>query len=109
MHADGWRVGVGNVYEANEGLPLEGATVANDSGYSTLTAATEDPNVDDGFYILFAENALIADLHQFTASFMNFSPEVEMVDWLPAERLDKTFTWPPDTWSLTHSTCMRTC
>jgi hypothetical protein len=48
---------VGNVYDDNTDLPLNGATVTADTGAAFETVATpEDPNLDDGFYLLFVEN-----------------------------------------------------
>jgi hypothetical protein len=46
---------VGNVYDDNTGTTLNGAVVSHQGGASTTARATPlDPNVDDGFYILFA-------------------------------------------------------
>ena len=48
---------VGNVRDSNTGAGLNGATVTNIGGGSATTVATpNDPNLDDGFYILFAES-----------------------------------------------------
>ena len=50
---------VGNVYDQNTSLPLVGATVTADTGAATDTVATpDDPNVDDGFYLLFVEDVV---------------------------------------------------
>jgi len=54
----------GNVYDANTNAPLAGATVSNDSGHLAFTVPTEDPAVDDAFYILFSP----AGDHLFTAA-----------------------------------------
>jgi subtilisin family serine protease len=46
---------VGNVYDENTNDGLSGAMVVNDSGYTATAQATpDDPDVDDGFYTLFA-------------------------------------------------------
>jgi hypothetical protein len=45
----------GNVYDDNTALPINGATVSLESGQTTQTLATpNDPNVDDGFYMIYA-------------------------------------------------------
>ncbi len=45
----------GNVYDDNTGLPIIGATVTLDTGQTAQTVATpNDPNVDDGFFTIFA-------------------------------------------------------
>ncbi|MGC8763797.1 MAG: carboxypeptidase regulatory-like domain-containing protein, partial [Acidobacteriota bacterium] len=47
---------VGNVYDGNTGLPLNGATVANTTtGGAAVTAGTPDPAVDEGFYCLYGD------------------------------------------------------
>lgn len=45
---------VGNTFDANTLAPLAGARVSNDSGRSTMTLATIDPNVPDSFYTMFS-------------------------------------------------------
>ncbi|MBN1314769.1 MAG: S8 family serine peptidase [Anaerolineales bacterium] len=45
---------VGNVYDANTGGGLDGVTVSNGSGYSTISGPTPDPAVAEGFYTLFS-------------------------------------------------------
>ncbi len=45
---------VGNVYDANTNLALNGAGVRNQGAYTATTAATPDPDVDEGFYTLFS-------------------------------------------------------
>lgn len=60
---------VGNAYDANTLKAMAGVTVSNDGGYSTATAATDDPNVDDGFYTLYSPSGT----HTFTASLSNSS------------------------------------
>lgn len=44
----------GNVYDANTGSGVDGATVSNGSGYATVSGPTPDPAVDEGFYTLFS-------------------------------------------------------
>ena len=44
---------VGQVYAIDTDAPLADAKVSNLSGYLTVTAATADVNIDDGFYTLF--------------------------------------------------------
>lgn len=46
---------LGNVYDANTGLPLNGAVVTLDSGGTATTVATPaDPAVDDGFFVIYS-------------------------------------------------------
>ncbi|MHB1356825.1 MAG: carboxypeptidase regulatory-like domain-containing protein, partial [Anaerolineae bacterium] len=45
---------VGNVFDLNTGLPLNGVQVSTDNGLSTISVSTPDPAVPDGFYVLFA-------------------------------------------------------
>ena len=75
--ADGGLV-VGNVYDTNLGMPLTGALVTNDSGGSTNTVATVDPNVGDSFYTLFSPSGT----HDFTASYPDYTTTTEPVDVL---------------------------
>jgi hypothetical protein len=79
---------VGNVYDTNSGLPFESATVESDSGYSTLTAATSDPAVDDSFYVLFSP----AGPHQFTASFEGYTPDDTAVNVVAGGTVEQDFS-----------------
>lgn len=55
VYGGGFGIFYGNVYDENTELPLNGATVTLDSGQTATTAATpNDPNRDDGFYIISA-------------------------------------------------------
>ena len=45
---------VGNVYDDNTGDPLVGAFVSSDDDTMITAATPADPNVDDGFYTIFA-------------------------------------------------------
>jgi subtilisin family serine protease len=45
---------VGNVYDDNTGAALVGAYVSSDEDSMTTVAIPDDPNVDDGFYTVFA-------------------------------------------------------
>jgi len=63
---------VGNVYDNNTGYGLDGATVSNESGYSTTTGPTPDPTVDEGFYTLFSPQGS----HVFTATRSGYAPDV---------------------------------
>ncbi|MEW6758928.1 MAG: carboxypeptidase regulatory-like domain-containing protein, partial [Acidobacteriota bacterium] len=63
---------VGNVYDANTNLPLNGAAVDNaTTGGSATAAATPDPVADDGFYYLYGAEPT-SDL---TASFAGYGPD----------------------------------
>jgi hypothetical protein len=46
---------VGSTYDENTGEALNGASVSNEDGFEATSAATPaDPNVDDGFYLIFS-------------------------------------------------------
>ncbi len=62
---------VGNVYDDNH-TPLVGAIVSSDRGYTTTTAVTEDPVVDDSFYVLFSPPGP----HVFTATLSGYGMAV---------------------------------
>lgn len=64
---------VGNVYDANTGLGLDGAAVINQDGYVTTTTATPDPAVDEGFYTRFSPPGA----HVFTASMTLYSDDIQ--------------------------------
>jgi hypothetical protein len=70
------RLAVGNTFDANNSQLLEGASVENDSGFSTFTRATKDEAIDDAFYVLFSPQVT----HTFTATMENYAPEVQVVD-----------------------------
>ncbi len=62
---------LGNVYSANTGEPLTGATVtptAAPTQFTTTAATPDDPAVDDSFYMLFSA----AGDQDFTASFFGY-------------------------------------
>ncbi|MFY9549541.1 MAG: carboxypeptidase regulatory-like domain-containing protein [Thermoanaerobaculia bacterium] len=78
---------VGNVRDASGGAGLNGATVENLGGGSTKTFATpDDPNQDDGLYILYADSGS----QTFKASSGNYSPLQKSTVVVPAgaQRLD---------------------
>ncbi|MGB9776676.1 MAG: S8 family serine peptidase [Anaerolineae bacterium] len=82
---------VGNVYD-DGGTPLAGATVANDAGYSTTTAFTEDPAVPDSFYTLFSP----AGSRIFTATLTGYGAAVTTTNVVQSStvRLDFYLTAP---------------
>jgi hypothetical protein len=43
---------IGNVYDANTGTAVNGATVSTSANQATSVATPDDPALDDGFYIL---------------------------------------------------------
>jgi hypothetical protein len=78
---------VGNVRDGNTGAGINGATVMNTGGGSTQTVATpNDPNLDDGFYILFAESGQ----QSFQASHQNYGTSSKNLLVVPntSQRLD---------------------
>ncbi|MBE2224360.1 MAG: carboxypeptidase regulatory-like domain-containing protein, partial [Anaerolineae bacterium] len=67
---------LGNVYDANTTAGINSATVSNQDGYNTTSAATPaDPNVDDGFYTLFSP----VGSKTFTASARYYADDVDIV------------------------------
>ncbi|MEW6758306.1 MAG: carboxypeptidase regulatory-like domain-containing protein, partial [Acidobacteriota bacterium] len=94
---------VGNVYDANTNNPLNGATVTSvDLGTATTTLPTpDDPNVDDGFYCMYATPC--EGPCGFTATRTGYGPDTESVTvldydavrldfYLPAGRLEASPT-----------------
>jgi subtilisin family serine protease len=88
--ADGGLV-VGNVYDANTGAPLVGATVENEAGYTTTAVSTPlDPNLDDAFYILFSPSGS----QLFTATVAGYGQDVRLVDVGSNEVVRQDFLMP---------------
>jgi hypothetical protein len=84
---------VGNVYDENTGAGLPGAQVHGDSGYSATAMATpQDPDVDDGFYTLFAPEGSNVLTATHTSAYGSDSATLTVGDgetvhhdfWLPA-------------------------
>jgi len=68
---------LGNVYDLNNGTPLAGAWVVNDSRQMDLARYTPDPAEDDAFYLLFSPSGF----HFFTATMAGgYRPDVELVE-----------------------------
>jgi len=63
---------VGNAYDANTGMALDGAAVRNQDGVAATTAATPDPLVNAGFYTLFSPPGA----RVFTASLTLYGDDV---------------------------------
>ncbi len=80
----------GNIYDANQHMPLKCATVANDIGLTTLTAATVDGAIDDSFYVLFSPPGS----HDFTASQENCAPVTETVEVITGSVVAQDFYLP---------------
>jgi subtilisin family serine protease len=79
---------LGDVYDGNTLDPLAGATVRNDSGHLATTVATEDPAVDDAFYVLFSP----AGEHPITASREGgYATEVTLVTVVQSDTLPLDF------------------
>lgn len=69
----------GNVYDGNTGLGLNGAKVASDNAPADKTTAFStlfDPNVDEGFYILFSS---LTGGNPFTGSKNSYGSDTEPV------------------------------
>ena len=79
---------VGNVFDANTGAGLNGATVDNAPGDSTATtfATPEDPAVPDGLYVLASESGP----QTVTANLVLYGGESKAITVVPntAQRLD---------------------
>jgi N-acetylneuraminic acid mutarotase len=70
----------GNVYDGNTNLGLNGAKVASDNAPSDKTTAFStlfDPNVDEGFYILFSS---LAGTNPFTGSKNSYGSDTQPVN-----------------------------
>jgi len=82
---------VGNVYDENTGQALTGARVANDSGRAAIALATEDPDVDDAFYVLFSPPGD----HVFTATMGGgYGPDVVVVTVVQSDTVGQDFFLP---------------
>jgi len=78
----------GNVYDANTNAPLAGATVSNDSGHLAFTVLTEDPAVDDAFYVLFSPPGD----HLFTAEIgEDYAPQTVNVTVVQSDTVPQDF------------------
>jgi len=78
---------VGNVHDANTGAGLTGAAVSVLGGPPTTSFSTpDDPNQDDGLYILYAE----AGVQTLEASLPGYAPQSQGTTVIPtsARRLD---------------------
>ena len=71
---------VGNVYDANTLLALNGANVANVGGYNASTESTPaDPAVDDGFYTIFSPAGSQAHTASMTGGYAPSTIDVSVV------------------------------
>jgi hypothetical protein len=82
---------VGNVYDDNTMDALVDATVSNESGETTLTAAVpDDPAVDDGFYTLFSPSGS----QTFTGTMMYYEPDTASVSVVLSDTVAQDFYLP---------------
>ncbi|HEV7239407.1 MAG TPA: carboxypeptidase regulatory-like domain-containing protein [Thermoanaerobaculia bacterium] len=89
---DGGGLVYGNVYDENTGLPINGATVTLDSGQVATTAATpNDPNVDDGFFVIYVSSP---DVHTLTVSQTNYGTVMRNVVATPSGSQEQNFELP---------------
>ncbi len=89
---------VGNVYDANTALPLNGALVSNEDGYSALAVKTpDDPDVNDGLYTLFSP----AGGKQFQASANEYATVSTTFTVTLAETTRQDFSLPAGIFSFT--------
>jgi uncharacterized membrane protein len=78
---------IGNVYDGNTNDPLLGALVAGEDGNSATTVATpDDPAVDDGFYVLYAETS-----EDVTASMDEYVSATEAVSVVAGDAVNQDF------------------
>lgn len=81
----------GNVYDSNTGTGLNGAVVSSDNAISDKTTAlstTADPNLEEGFYILFSS---LTGNHPFTASNGNYLSDTEAANVIANQVVQRDF------------------
>lgn len=81
----------GNVRDENTGDGLNGATVTSDSKPSETTttfATPDDPNLDDGFYILFSS---LTGVQSFTASNTEYQSDTQQVNVVEDDAVQQDF------------------
>jgi uncharacterized repeat protein (TIGR01451 family) len=83
---------VGNVYDANIGNALNGATVTNDRGQTTMAHATPaDPGIDEAFYALFSS----AGVHPITATMADgYGTDVHTPTVVQSDTIRQNFNVP---------------
>ncbi len=82
---------VGNVYDGATNAPLPGVRVVSDAGGEPVTTSvTDDPTVDDGFYILFAPPGP----RVLTATLAGYGPGVGAVDVVLGDVVSLDLTLP---------------
>ena len=70
---------VGNVYDANNAVPINGAFIENEDGYSAESKATPlDPAVPDGFYTIYSPHG-IKDFEASKNSYLHDTPSVNVL------------------------------
>ncbi len=82
---------VGNTYDGNTGVGLNGARVSREDGKSVLSTATpDDPAVDDGFYTLFSP----AGSQTFSASMRNYATDIQTPTVVLSDTIRQDFNLP---------------
>lgn len=83
---------LGNVYDGNTAEPLIGAEITSDSEESATTLATQnDPEMDDGFYVLFSP----AGSHTFTATMSSgYGSDIETISVFEGDAVRQDFHLP---------------
>lgn len=73
---DGGGLVVGHVYDGNDATPINGATVTHTvTEESVTTGPTDDPELDDGFYVVHSP----VGTHELSASATSYSEAIESV------------------------------
>ncbi len=84
---------VGNVYDENTQLPVTGASVINDYGFSATAVDTPaDNNVDDGFYTIFSP-AGVGTVNHY-ANFTDYGIDFAAVDVADGGTVEQEFHLP---------------
>lgn len=82
---------VGNVYDANTGSPVNDAVIAGSAITTTSFATPDDPNLEDGFYILFASPA---GAQTISASALHYGTDARTLQIQSGQTISSDFHLP---------------
>lgn len=82
---------VGNVYDANTGSPVNDAVIAGSAITTTSFPTPDDPNLGDGFYILFASPA---GTQTISASALHYGTDTKSPQILSGQTISSDFHLP---------------